>query len=127
MEIVPVQEGVKLYQTSKDEKGAVDVADTVVPDTAAAPTLKTFAFAHKSFTGAGAIILNAFEVAEVNPGEVKVMVALATAAALVAVKLVYVAVPLTAESPKVPPIVQVPEPTDAVTIAVLAVVLPYWS
>ena len=51
MEIVPVQEGVKLYQTSKEEKGAVDVADTVVPDTAAAPTLKTVAFTHKSFTG----------------------------------------------------------------------------
>ena len=55
------------------------------------------------------------------------MVALATGPKLVAVKSVKVAVPLTPLRGIVPPIVQAPEPTTAVTAAVLLDKLPYWS
>ena len=67
------------------------------------------------------------EVAPVNPVEVKLIVAPVTAAALVAVSPEKVAVPLTAARPVAPPSVQVPAPTAAATVAVLAVAFPYWS
>ena len=65
------------------------------------------------------------EVAAVRDPEVNVIVALATAAALVAVSPEKVAVPVTAARPVVPPIVHVPAPTAAFTVAVLVVALPY--
>ena len=75
----------------------------------------------------GAGILKLPEVTEVNDVPVKVMVAPETKAALVAVKLVNVTVPDTPAILTVPPIVQEPDPTVAVTVAVLVVALPYWS
>ena len=68
---VPVQVGVKEYQTSFFEvKGDVNVAETSVPLTAAAPGVMAIALAHKSFEGAGgggAGILKPDEVIEVKP------------------------------------------------------------
>ena len=87
----------------------------------------TIAPLHKSFVGEGATIAKAVEVTEVKPVLVNVMVAPETAAALVAVKSVKVVVPETAAFEVVPPIVQVPAPTVATTVAVLAVAFPYWS
>ena len=84
-------------------------------------------FEHKLFEGAGTGILKVPEVTLVNEPLVKVIVAPVTAAALVAVKSVNVAVPDTPALEVVPPIVQVPEPTAAATEAVLVVVLLYWS
>ena len=67
-----------------------------------------------------------FEVTPVRPVEVKVMVALVTAAALVAERLLKVADPLTAATVVVPPNVQLPtSPLAAVTLTVLVVAFPY--
>ena len=61
------------------------------------------------------------EVALVRDPEVNVIVALATAAALVAVRFVKVATPEEALTEVVPPIVHVPAPTAALMEAVLVV------
>ncbi|HNY02559.1 MAG TPA: hypothetical protein PKG48_08230 [Bacteroidales bacterium] len=81
----------------------------------------------KLIEGAGAGILNELDVIPVSDPHEKLMVAPVTAEALVAVKPLNVAVPLTPATDVVPPRVQVPAPTAATTEAVLAVVLPYWS
>ena len=65
------------------------------------------------------------DVAPVKPPDVKLMVAPVTAAAEVAVNPEKVAVPFTAATVAVPPKVQVPAPTAAVTLSVLAVAFPY--
>ena len=70
-------------------------------------------------------MLKAPEVTPVRLGEVKLIVAPVTAAGLVAVRPLKVAVPATAATLGVPPRVHVPAPTDAVTVAVLAVRLLY--
>ena len=80
---------------------------------------------HKSFEGVGATILNVFEVTEVNPVLVKVMVAPVTAEVLEAVNPVNVVEPEIALTEVVPPNVQVPAPTDATIDAALVVVFPY--
>ena len=72
-------------------------------------------------------IIKPLEVTGVKPLDAKLMVAPFTVFALVAVRLVKVAIPLTPALVVVPPIVQLPEPTEATTSAVLVVVLPYWS
>ena len=77
-------------------------------------------------TGAG--MLNPVDVAQVNPVEVKEMVAPVTAAALVAVRPAKEAEPETAACVAVPPIVQAPAPTWATMFDVAVVIrLPYWS
>jgi hypothetical protein len=72
----------------------------------------------------GAGMLNDELVAAVNPLEVNVMVAPATALVLKAVKPVKVAVPLTADLVVVPPKVHVAWTGAAVMLAVLATALP---
>jgi len=100
----PVPWGVNEYQTSRD----VGLDD-------------------KSLAGAGAGMLKLLEVAEVRDPDVNVIVALDTAAALVAVRLENVATPDEALTEVVPPSVQVPaSPFAAVIEAELPVtVLPY--
>jgi hypothetical protein len=98
-----------------------------VPLTAAAFGVKVVAAAGLSFAGAGAGMLKVPEVTPVRLPEVKLILAPVTAAALVAVRSVKVAVPETPALGVVPPMVQVPTPTAAVTEAVLMVALPYWS
>ena len=115
-----------MYQTSGSVNGDVAVVAVVVPEVALALTVKEVALAHKSFAGAGAGILKVAEVTDVKPVLVKIIVALLTAAALVAVKLVKVAKPEEAVFGVVPPKVHVPAPTVATTEAVLDVtVFPY--
>ena len=72
--------------------------------------------------------MKVLEVALVRLVAVKLMVAPVTAAALVAVRPEKVATPEMAFTTVVPPSVQVPDPTAAVTLALLPVtVLLYWS
>ena len=73
----------------------------------------------------GAIRLNVLDVTPVKPALLNAMAAPVTAAALVAVNPLKVVVPEVAPTEVVPPNVQVPALTAAVTEAVLAVVLPY--
>jgi hypothetical protein len=88
----------------------------------------TVAFAAAVSAGAGGDgILNADEVIDVRPVDVKVMVAPVTAVEAAAVRFVKVATPLTPAFVVVPPIVHEPAPTVANTLAVLVVALPYWS
>ena len=106
----------------------VFVAEVKVPLVEAVPGVKLVDPLHKSFAGAGAGILNEFELPEaVNPELVKLSVALFTAAVLVAVKPANVTTPLEAATPVVPPNVQVPASLlAAVTDALLVVtVFPY--
>jgi hypothetical protein len=74
-------------------------------------------------TGAG--MLNVLDVAPVNPEELKLIVAPVTEAKLDADKPLKVAVPEFAATVAVPPNVQLPASTAAVTLAVLVVVFPY--
>ena len=73
-------------------------------------------------------MLKVLEVAAVRPVDVKLIVAPVTAAGLPAVRPEKVATPELALTEAVPPRVQVPAPTAAVTLALLPVaVLLYWS
>ena len=123
----PVPWGVNEYQTSgSPEKGELTVQLTVVPLMADPLTVRDVGLDDKSLAGAGAGMAKPVDVIPVRPVEMKAIVALDTAAALVAVRLVKVATPEEADLEVVPPIVQVPNPTVAVMDAELLVtVLPY--
>ena len=114
-----------LYQTSLSvlvgEKLGVD--PTNVPFVEAAPTVNATAVPVVSLVAGGADRLKADEAKDDNDPELKVIVAPVTAAALVAVRPLKVAVPLTAATVVVPPRVQVPCVAAAVTFAVLVVTL----
>ena len=124
----PVPWGVNEYQTSgSPEKGELTVQLTVVPLMADPLTVRDVGLDDKSLAGAGAGMLKLLEVAEVRDPDVNVIVALDTAAALVAVRPENVATPDEALTEVVPPSVQVPaSPFAAVIEAELPVtVLPY--
>jgi len=102
------------------------VADVVVPLAADPFTVTEVGAEERSLAGGGTGMLKVEEVAELREPEVNVIVALATAAALVAVSPENVATPEEAPTEVVPPIVHVPAPTAALMEAVLVVtVLPY--
>jgi hypothetical protein len=96
----------------------------VVPDVGA-PLVRVVELLHKSFEGAGAEILKVFDVTEVNPVLVKVIVAPEIALVLVAVNPAKVVTPEIALTDVVPPNVHVPAPTAALIDAVLVVAFPY--
>ena len=103
--------------------GKVAVPKLPIPSKFSVTGVPTAAKEMKSSAG----MLNVEEVIPVSPVEVKLIVAPVTAEALVAVRPVNEAWPTTAAMFAVPPRVHIPASTAAVTVAVLAVVLPYWS
>ena len=103
------------------------VALTLVPVIATASKVIAIALLQSSLAVTGAGILNVLEVTLVNPELVKAILAPVIEAVLVAVKSLKVAVPLLLDGLVVPPIVHVPVPTAAFTLAVLVVALLYWS